>query len=250
MKFIFKPLLFVLFVLSLSIPIHADTMDRAIFAYDDGDYETAISIFSSLASEGDKIAKGYLVSSYIAVEDYDSLKQHLPEIEKLAQSGDANFQYILGIALSLDVDGIGNISEARQWLNSAAELGHKDAAVALGGFDIDQRIVGINNEMKAIQSEIDKLDKQIELVQAASVVLAIIIALVVNIFHSSISITASAFLREIFLAAISFSTTQTLLDAADVMPALSSITTMGAVQVIFFLVMYFIIRKYLALKID
>jgi len=47
MKFIFKPLLFVLFILSLSIPIHADTMDRAIFAYDEGDYETAISIFSA-----------------------------------------------------------------------------------------------------------------------------------------------------------------------------------------------------------
>ena len=43
MKFIFKPLLFISFVINLSFPSHADTMDRAIFAYDEGDYETGNS---------------------------------------------------------------------------------------------------------------------------------------------------------------------------------------------------------------
>ena len=236
MKFIFKPLLFVLFVLSLSIPIHADTMDRAIFAYDEGDYETAISIFSSLASEGDKIAKGYLVSSYIAVEDYDSLKQHLPEIEKLAQSGDANFQYILGIALSLDVDGIGNTQEAKRWLISAAELGNADAVAAL--------------EELEHETEINQLERSMALMQALSPIIAIVLALAALFFSSFFGSGAQTAIKEIFVIAVSFSLWQTLMDATYVMPALSSITTMVAVQVIFFLFIYFIIRKFLSLKID
>ena len=236
MKFIFKPLLFILFVLNLSLPTHADTMDRAIFAYDEGDYETAISIFSSLANDGDKIAKGYLVSSYIAVEDYESLKQHLPEVEKLAQSGDSNFQYILGIALSLDVDGIGNIQEAKRWLISAAELGNADAVAAI-------------EELES-EAEINQLEKSIALVQTLSPIIAIVLALAALLFSSFFGSGAQAVIKEIFVIAVSFSLWQTLIDAMDVMPALSSITTMGAVQVIFFLVMYFIIRKYLSFKID
>ena len=225
-----------LFVLSLSIPIHADTMDRAIFAYDEGDYETAISIFSPLASEGDKIAKGYLVSSYIAVEDYDSLKQHLPEIEKLAQSGDANFQYILGIALSLDVDGIGNIQEAKRWLISAAELGNADAVAAL--------------EELEHETEINQLERSMALMQALSPIIAIVLALAALLFSSFFGSGAQTAIKEIFVIAVSFSLWQTLMDATYVMPALTSITTMVAVQVIFFLFIYFIIRKFLSLKID
>jgi TPR repeat protein len=236
MKFVFKAFLFVLFALNLSLPSHADTIDRAIFAYDEGDYETAISIFSSLANGGDKTAKGYLVSSYIAVEDYDSLKQHLPEIEKLAQSGDANFQYILGIALSLDVDGIGNIQEAKRWLISAAELGNADAVAAI-------------EELES-EAEINQLEKSIALVQALSPMIAIVLALAALLFSSFFGSGAQAVIKEIFVIAVSFSLWQTLIDATYVMPALSPITSMVAVHVIFFLVIYFIIRKYLSFKID
>ena len=67
MKSILKRFLLLLFILNLALTSHADTMDSAILAYDEGDYETAIFIFSSLSNKSDKIAKGYLVSSYIAI---------------------------------------------------------------------------------------------------------------------------------------------------------------------------------------
>ena len=235
MKSIYKAFLFVLFVLNFSLSTHADTMDRAIFAYDEGDYETAISIFSSLANEGDKIAKGYLVSSYIAVEDYDSLKRHLPEIEKLAQSGDANFQYILSSILRLEVDGISNGSEARRWLISAAELGNADAISALGELE--------RNE------EIRQLQKEITFIEALPAAFALILALAVLLLKSFVGQAVQRFFREVFLVTIAFSIAQLMLDSFEFLPMLSSIINVMGADLIFILLVYFIIRKYLSVKI-
>jgi tetratricopeptide (TPR) repeat protein len=235
MKFIFKPLLFVLFVLNFSLPSNADTMDDAIFAYDEGDYEAALAIFLPLANEGNNIAKGYIASSYMALEDFEGLKKYIPEVEKLAKSGDANFQYILASILRLDVDGIGDTKEAKRWLLSAAELGNKDATTALEDFDSDL--------------EIDRLERNIALMQALSAVTAIVLALVVIFFNSFIGSGAQFAIREIFVIAVSFSLGQILIDAVYVMPALSSITTVMSGQLFSFLAIYLIIRKYLSSKI-
>jgi tetratricopeptide (TPR) repeat protein len=235
MKFIFKPLLFVLFVLNFPLPSNADRMDDAIFVYDEGDYEAALAIFLPLANDGNNIAKGYVASSYMALEDFESLKKYIPEIEKLANSNDANFQYILASILRLDVDGIGDTKEAKRWLLSAAELGNKDATTALEDFDSDL--------------EIDRLERNIALMQALSAVTAIVLALVVIFFNSFIGSGAQFAIREIFVIAVSFSLGQILIDAVYVMPALSSITTVMSGQLFFFLAIYLIIRKYLSPKI-
>ena len=235
MKLIFKPFLFVLFVLNFSLPSNADRMDDAIFAYDEGDYEAALAIFLPLANEGNNIAKGYIASSYMALEDFEGLKKYIPEVEKLAKSGDANFQYILASILTLDVDGIGDTKEAKRWLISAAELGNKDAITALEDFDSDL--------------EIDRLERNIALMQALSAVTAIVLALVVIFFNSFIGSGAQFAIREIFVIAVSFSLGQILIDAVYVMPALSSITTVMSGQLFSFLAIYLIIRKYLSSKI-
>ena len=235
MKFIFKPLLFVLFVLNFSLPSNADTMDDAIFAYDEGDYEAALAIFLPLANEGNNIAKGYIASSYMALEDFEGLKKYIPEVEKLAESGDANFQYILASILTLDVDGIGDTKEAKRWLISAAKLGNKDAATALEGLEVDL--------------EIERLERGIALLSALSAVTAVVLALIVIFFNSFIGSGAQFAIKEIFVIAVSFSLGQILIDAVYVMPALSSITTVMSGQLFFFLAIYLIIRKYLSPKI-
>lgn len=235
MKFIFKPLLFVLFVLNFSLPSNADTMDDAIFAYDEGDYEAALAIFLPLANEGNNIAKGYIASSYMALEDFEGLKKYIPEVEKLAKSGDANFQYILASILTLDVDGIGDTKEAKRWLISAAELGNKDAATALEGLEVDL--------------EIERLERGIALLSALSAVTAVVLALIVILFKSFIGSGSQFAIKEIFVIAVSFSLGQILIDAVYVMPALSSITTVMSGQLFFFLAIYLIIRKYLSPKI-
>lgn len=235
MKLIFKPLLFVLFVLNFSLPSNADTMDDAIFAYDEGDYEAALAIFLPLANEGNNIAKGYIASSYMALEDFEGLKKYIPEVEKLAESGDANFQYILASILTLDVDGIGDTKEAKRWLISAAKLGNKDAATALEGLEVDL--------------EIERLERGIALLSALSAVTAVVLALIVIFFNSFIGSGAQFAIKEIFVIAVSFSLGQILIDAIYVMPALSSITTVMSGQLFFFLAIYLIIRKYLSPKI-
>ena len=235
MKFIFKPLLFVLFLLNFSLPSNADTMDDAIFAYDEGDYEAALAIFLPLANEGNNIAKGYIASSYMALEDFEGLKKYIPEVEKLAESGDANFQYILASILTLDVDGIGDTKEAKRWLISAAKLGNKDAATALEGLEVDL--------------EIERLERGIALLSALSAVTAVVLALIVIFFNSFIGSGAQFAIKEIFVIAVSFSLGQILIDAVYVMPALSSITTVMSGQLFFFLAIYLIIRKYLSPKI-
>lgn len=234
MKFIFKPLLFVLFVLNFSLPSNADNMDDAIFAYDEGDYEAALAIFLPLANEGNNIAKGYIASSYMALENFEGLKKYIPEVEKLAKSGDANFQYILASILTLDVDGIGDTKEAKRWLISAAELGNKDAATALEGLEVDL--------------EIERLERGIALLSALSAVTAVVLALIVIFFNSFIGSGAQFAIKEIFVIAVSFSLGQILIDAVYVMPALSSITTVMSGQLFFFLAIYLIIRKYLSPK--
>ena len=88
------------------------------------------------------------------------------------------------------------------------------------------------------------------LVQALSPMIAIVLALAALFFSSFYGSGAQTAIKEIFVIAVSFSLWQTLMDGTYVMPALSSITTMVAVQVIFFLFIYFIIRKFLSLKID
>lgn len=235
MKLIFKPFLFVLFVLNFSLPSNADTMDDAIFAYDEGDYEAALAIFLPLANEGNNIAKGYIASSYMALEDFEGLKKYIPEVEKLAESGDANFQYILASILTLDVDGIGDAKEAKRWLISAAKLGNKDAATALEGLEVDL--------------EIERLERGIALLSALSAVTAVVLALIVIFFNSFIGSGAQFAIKEIFVIAVSFSLGQILIDAVYVMPALSSITTVMSGQLFFFLAIYLIIRKYLSPKI-
>ena len=235
MKLIFKPFLFVLFVLNFSLPSNADTMDDAIFAYDEGDYEAALAIFLPLANEGNNIAKGYIASSYMALEDFEGLKKYIPEVEKLAESGDANFQYILASILTLDVDGIGDAKEAKRWLISAAKLGNKDAATALEGLEVDL--------------EIERLERGIALLSALSAVTAVVLALIVIFFNSFIGSGAQFAIKEIFVIAVSFSLGQILIDAIYVMPALSSITTVMSGQLFFFLAIYLIIRKYLSPKI-
>ena len=235
MKLIFKPFLFVLFVLNFSLPSNADTMDDAIFAYDEGDYEAALAIFLPLANEGNNIAKGYIASSYMALEDFEGLKKYIPEVEKLAKSGDANFQYILASILTLDVDGIGDVKEAKRWLISAAKLGNKDAATALEGLEVDL--------------EIERLERGIALLSALSAVTAVVLALIVIFFNSFIGSGAQFAIKEIFVIAVSFSLGQMLIDAIYVMPALSSITTVMSGQLFFFLAIYLIIRKYLSPKI-
>lgn len=235
MKLIFKPFLFVLFVLNFSLPSNADTMDDAIFAYDEGDYEAALAIFLPLANEGNNIAKGYIASSYMALEDFEGLKKYIPEVEKLAESGDANFQYILASILTLDVDGIGDTKEAKRWLISAAKLGNKDAATALEGLEVDL--------------EIERLERGIALLSALSAVTAVVLALIVIFFNSFIGSGAQFAIKEIFVIAVSFSLGQILIDAVYVMPALSSITTVMSGQLFFFLAIYLIIRKYLSPKI-
>ena len=235
MKLIFKPFLFVLFVLNFSLPSNADTMDDAIFAYDEGDYEAALAIFLPLANEGNNIAKGYIASSYMALGDFEGLKKYIPEVEKLAESGDANFQYILASILTLDVDGIGDAKEAKRWLISAAKLGNKDAATALEGLEVDL--------------EIERLERGIALLSALSAVTAVVLALIVIFFNSFIGSGAQFAIKEIFVIAVSFSLGQMLIDAIYVMPALSSITTVMSGQLFFFLAIYLIIRKYLSPKI-
>ena len=242
MKCIFKPLLFVLFVFNFSLPSNADTMDDAIFAYDEGDYEAALAIFLPLANDGNNIAKGYVASSYMALEDFKSLKNYIPEIEKIANSNDANFQYILASILRLDVDGIGDTKEAKRWLISAAELGNKDAAIALEDLDSDL-------EIDRLELEIDRLERGIALLQALSAVTAIVLALVAIFVKSFISPGAQVAIKEVFVIAVSFSLGQLLLDAVYVMPVLSSITTIMSVQILSFLGIYFTLRQYLSFKI-
>ncbi len=158
-----------LLVASSTVSAQTDDIQRAVNAYDQGDYATAISIWEPHAHQGNREAQfamgvlyfeGHGVSKNldealawfrkaansghptamfnlgVAYWEGRGLNKNFSQAvdwwERAAESGDVASQYNLGLAYYLGKGAQKDIDKARSWLTQASEQGHADANRVLG----------------------------------------------------------------------------------------------------------------------
>jgi len=108
---------------------------RAETAHASGDYREAAKIWQQLADDNDVISRTRLAWLY---EKGLGVKRNLNHAAVLfrqsAMHGDADAQYALAVMLQTGKGQAKDLQESKRWLQSAAELGHKAAALALTNF--------------------------------------------------------------------------------------------------------------------
>jgi TPR repeat protein len=105
---------------------------RAETAHASGDYLQAANIWQRLADDNDIVSRTRLAWLY---EKGLGVKRDLKHAAKLfrqsAIDGDADAQYALAVMLQTGKGQVQDIKESKLWLQSAADLGHQAAALAL-----------------------------------------------------------------------------------------------------------------------
>ena len=120
--------------LFLGLPSYSSDFDKGLTAYNNGDYATALKEWKPLAEEGDVDAQYYLGvlydNGYGVPQDY---KEAVRWYKLAAEQGVAEAQFNLG---NMYYDGQGvsvDYKEAVRWFTLAAEQGDVDAQYNLGG---------------------------------------------------------------------------------------------------------------------
>ena len=158
-----------LLVVSNTVSAQSDDIQRAVDAYGQGDYATAIAIWEPHAHQGNREAQfamgvlyfeGHGVSKNldealawfrkaansghptamfnlgVAYWEGRGLNKNFSQAvdwwERAAESGDVASQYNLGLAYYLGKGAQKDIDKARSWLTQASEQGHADANRVLG----------------------------------------------------------------------------------------------------------------------
>ncbi len=120
------------FTLGLTAPAWAG-YDEGVAAYKRGDYATALREFRSLADQGNANAQfslGIMYSNGLGVpQDY---AEAVKWSRKAAEQGDAKAQYNLGIMYRNGEGVPQDYASALQWYRKAAEQGHAKAQFSLG----------------------------------------------------------------------------------------------------------------------
>ncbi|MFT6919168.1 MAG: TPR repeat protein [Cognaticolwellia sp.] len=105
---------------------------RAETAHASGDYIQAANIWQRLADDNDIVSRTRLAWLY---EKGSGVKRDLKHAAKLfrqsAMDGDADAQYALAVMLQTGKGQVQDIKASKLWLQSAADLGHQAAALAL-----------------------------------------------------------------------------------------------------------------------
>ncbi|MDX2367197.1 MAG: tetratricopeptide repeat protein [Colwellia sp.] len=105
---------------------------RAETAHASGDYLQAANIWQRLADDNDIVSRTRLAWLY---EKGLGVKRDLKQAAKLfrqsAMDGDADAQYALAVMLQTGKGQAQDLKESKLWLQSAADLGHQAAALAL-----------------------------------------------------------------------------------------------------------------------
>ncbi len=140
-----RKLLLSLFLLPLlAAPVQAD-FSGALRAYDNGDYQTALAEFRSLATGGDADAQSILALMYLEGQAVDTdMGQAIGWYVAAAEQGQVDAQYALSI---IAMEGVGGTSRdettAALWMREAARRGHMYAQFDLGnmyanGFGVER----------------------------------------------------------------------------------------------------------------
>ena len=113
--------------LLLSVNVAAD-FDDGVVAYKEGDYETALREFQSLAEQDDANAQFHLGVMYRqgegVLQDY---KEAIKWYTKAAEQGDALAQVNLGVMYAKGRAILKNNVYAHMWFNIASSAGSEDA---------------------------------------------------------------------------------------------------------------------------
>ncbi len=117
----------------LALPAHAD-FSSALQAYDNGDYQTALTEFRTLADRGDADAQSILALMYLEGQAVSAdMSQAISWYVSAAEQGQVDAQYALAI---IAVEGVGGATEDRVtaalWMKEAARRGHMYAQFDLG----------------------------------------------------------------------------------------------------------------------
>ena len=129
MKTTFKALMIAVTILVTSVTVSlAQDYQKALAAYNKGDYATALREWKPFAEQGDAIAQVLLGSMYQrglgVTKDY---AEAVNWYRKAAEQGYAGAQGNLGLMYYLGNGVIQNIVSAHMWLNIAASNGQEDA---------------------------------------------------------------------------------------------------------------------------
>jgi len=129
----FARILFVLSILVLSMPVHADDLEDGRAAIGAGDYATALRLLKPLADQGNAAAQNAVGALYLegwgVEQDYDEARQWFL---KAAEQGHAKAQVNMG---NLYDQGFGvprDYAEAAKWFRMAAEQGYVQGQALLG----------------------------------------------------------------------------------------------------------------------
>ena len=99
-------------------------LQRATTAYKEGDYDTALQIFTSLAEKGDIVAQFNLAKMYRkgtgVPKDY---KAAVKWFTLSAEQGNAKTQYHLGVSHSFGLGVVPDYKIASKWFSRSAEQG-------------------------------------------------------------------------------------------------------------------------------
>ena len=122
-----------LLAITLSSTVFGDDFDDGYSAYNKGDYKTAIKLWRPLAEQGDANAQyslGVMYANGHGVPEDD--KQAVKWYRLAAEQGLANAQYNLGLMYENGEGVPEDDKQAVKWLRLAAEQGHADAQSNLG----------------------------------------------------------------------------------------------------------------------
>jgi hypothetical protein len=122
-----------LFSLFLGLPSYSSDFDKGLTAYKNGDYATALKEWKPLAEQGDVDAQYHLGVMY---DNGDGVSQDYKEAVRwytlAAEQGDVDAQYSLGVMYD-NGDGVSqDYKEAARWYTLAAEQGVAEAQYNLG----------------------------------------------------------------------------------------------------------------------
>ena len=124
-------------VFSFQSTAWADTLEQqfqqGLTAYEQSNYQTAFKLWLPLAEQGDanvqfNLGVMYAEGQGVKQDDFEAVKWY----RKAAEQGDANAQAYLGLAYTEGRGVRQDYTEAVKWFRKAAEQGHANAQAILG----------------------------------------------------------------------------------------------------------------------
>ena len=117
----------------IASPALANDFGTAVTAYSKGDYQTALTLFSSLAEQGDAKAQFILNAMYEYGEGtVKNSAEAFKCYKSAAEQGLAEAQYNLGVMYENGRGTVKNYADAFKWYKLAAKQGHAWAQNNLG----------------------------------------------------------------------------------------------------------------------